>query len=57
MTTSVTIINHGPYKVSVAPVDNAGAPVENQRQVVPSMGISKPILLYDNQNVHVREGE
>lgn len=57
MTTSVTILNHGPDAVSVAPIDDSGNPVESERQTVPPFGISRQVYVYDNRNIHVAEAK
>lgn len=55
MTTSVTVLNHGPDSVSVAPVNDSGEPIESERQTVPPNGISRQVYVYDNRNIHVAE--
>jgi hypothetical protein len=57
MTTSVTILNHGPDSVSVAPINDAGETVESERQTVQPNGISRQITVYDNRHVHVAESK
>ena len=56
MTTSVTILNHGPDNVSVAPVNDSGVVVEAERStVVP--GTIKTLYVYGNRNIHVSESK
>jgi hypothetical protein len=55
MTTHVTILNHGPDSISVAPVNDAGEPVESERQTIPPNSISRQVYVYDNRHVHVAE--
>lgn len=57
MTTSVTILNHGPDSVSVAPINDAGEAVETERQTVQPNAISRPVYVYDNRNIHVAESK
>jgi hypothetical protein len=57
MTTSVIILNQGPDSISVAPVNDAGEPVEAERQTVQPTAISRPIYVYDNRHVHVAESK
>jgi hypothetical protein len=57
MTTSVTILNHGPDSISVAPIDDSGNPAEVERQTVAPNGISRPIYVYANRNIHVAESK
>lgn len=56
MTTSVTILNHGPDAVSVAPVDDAGQPNEAERQSVQPKSIAT-LYVYGNRNLHVAEAK
>lgn len=55
MTTSVTILNHGPDWISVAPIDNAGETIETERQTIQPSAISRPVYVYNNRHVHVME--
>lgn len=57
MTTSVTILNHGPDSVSVAPIDDSGNPSENERQTVAPNSISRAVYVYANRNIHVAESK
>lgn len=57
MTTSVTILNHGPDSISVAPVDDGGSPIESERQTVAPNGFSRAVYVYNNRNVHVAESK
>lgn len=57
MTTSVTILNHGPYSISVAPIDDSGNTNEAERQTVQPHGISRQLYVYGNRNIHVAESK
>lgn len=57
MTTTVIILNQGPDSVSVAPVNDAGEPIEAERQTVQPNGISLQVYVYDNRHVHVAESK
>ena len=55
MTTSVTILNHGPDNIHVVPVDNQGNEVKAEAQTVAPNAISHPIYVYPNRNIHIAE--
>lgn len=54
MTTSVTILNHGPDRVSVVPVDDKGEQIHGERRTVLPNTITT-FYVYGNRHVHVSE--
>lgn len=55
MTTSITVINNGPDRVTVSPVDDAGNPSLHERVTLAS-NERHDVTVYGNRNVHVQEG-
>lgn len=54
MTTSVSIINHGPDRVTVAPINDNGEALEVARvTLAPSERVD--FVVYDDRNVHIAE--